>query len=220
MKRKFFSIILALAMVASIATVATAADQSTNSKGSIAFDEGTVVIIVPGVCCDCFGEDPAEDCTCPCHDFDPAKTDPNYKYGGALDFGKWTVGDYGVYDSIIDGRDSRTHTAIYTVNPTASDMQVLVSVSEFAFNAADKLKGAELSLVKGDYAVYGGISTAKHFDVSEMEAGETYNAFVTSPGSIAAANWSGLLDVPPGSAMFAGEAQATLTWSVANVIEP
>jgi len=213
-QKKLIALVIVLALAVSVPAFALA-DTSTDTDGTIKFRSGDISIITPGDgCCDCYGGPPVNDCDCPCHIFLP---DPSvYKYGGTLDFGSWIVGDFGIYGSRTDGLGGKTHTGIYAANQTTEYLKVSVSVTPFVFNNlnSDEFAGVYFSLFADKSQVIDGSSVVAHNDTGDMTPGNDYLVLVTNPGSLAAANWYGKLDVPAGTAKFAGEAKAILTWTI------
>ena len=179
-------------------------------------------------CCPCYGKDPANDCDCPCHydDEDDGAAFKGYNLGGNLYFGEWTIGDYGVYDSADDAQttDSGTHTGIYLINLTSAGAKLGVSVSEFYFDEANdiKLAGAELTVnTFGAFQVGKGTNAALVTQSGGLnlstDLGASAEVLEVPSASRVKASWSGVLDVLPGTAIYEGKAQATLTWTVMNV---
>jgi len=213
MCRKITTIVLVLAMALSLSIIASA-DQS---NGSIEFETGTIVVIPPD-CCDCYGEDPADGCTCPCHDFDDPDDSEEYRkfdLGGDLYFGQWKVGAFGTFYSV----DQDTHAGVQVINQLTQNAYVQVAITEFVYEGtANTLDGAALTLKALDmeFGAGFGASNADQKDVTLDPEDSAATILMTTAGSRVKASWAGELEVPSGSAVYEGKAQATLTWTTTN----
>jgi len=229
MQKKTIALFLALAMMLGAATVALAADTTTD--GSIKFKEGDVIILPPpgpvdpeDPCCPCYGQEPGEGCDCPCHDYDKyddPRDDSDFKdfdLGGNLYFGEWTIGAFGDFisnDPEFNDTGKNEFTGIYVINQTPNVAKISVKVSEFKYNATDKLTGAELTLKNEKIASGAGYDLigTEHKEVLLLAPNDTsYNILTVPAGARIKASWFGSLYVPVGSAIYAGTAQAVLTW--------
>jgi len=212
-KKNILALVVVLAMILGTSTIAMAAPDSRSTDGSIEFEPGEIVIIIPGDCCDCFNKPAAPDCNCPCHDYPPPE---GFEFGGDLNFGSWTVGDHGIFKTWEEGKLDYTLTGVYAINPTTSDMEVRVNVTKFIFDEDDdrELKGAELTLknLKSDL-----VGSGTKIESPKLVPGEDVRVLLANPGSVVAANWYGILEFPASSSIYAGKAQAELTWTTENV---
>jgi len=212
MSKKITTLVVVLALMFSLATVATAAGTSTN--GSIVYEQGQIIVI-PGDCCDCFGKPAENGCECYCHEFDDIDDPDEFKdfdLGGNLYFGVWKVGKYGDFDSVNPGR----LVGAQVINQTIGQASVRVSISNFVFGeTTNTLDGATLTLKANDKAAGAGMdaSTANQFDnvLLEPEAGAV-KVLTVDPGYRVKANWTGVMNVLSGTAIYEGTAQAILTW--------
>jgi len=239
MKKTTMALILVLAMTLGAATAALAAAPTTD--GSIRFKPDGVIIVTPpepkdpldpnSPCCDCFGKPPENDCDCSCHDyFDPedGKAFKEFNMGGNLYFGEWIIGAYGQYNSNDQVQTTAfgTHTGLQIVNRTENPAIIEVSVTEFIYKEGSNpvLKGADLTLVALAKEASNGYDKKDVTQASNITlvpgkngmTGDGINILTTLAGSKVKASWYGLLDVDPGTANWAGTAQAVLTWTDAS----
>jgi len=233
MKKTTMALILVLAMTMGAATAALAAAPTTD--GSIKFKDGKVIIITPPdpdkPCCPCFEKPAAPGCECKCHDyFDLEDGDAfnNFNMGGNLYFGEWDVGAYGRYNSNLESQTSNvgTHTGVQIVNRTEKPAIIEVSVTEFIYKEGTNpvLKGADLTLMSLDLQASNGYDKNDVTQANDITlvpgkngmTGDGINILTTLAGSKVKASWYGLLDVDPGTANWAGTAQAVLTWTDAS----
>jgi len=232
MRKKTIALLLSLALTLGVAIVALAADDTT--EGSIKFKSGDIIILPPpgpeDPCCDCFGKEPENDCECLCHEYDKyddPRDDPGFKtfdLGANLYFGEWNIGAFGTYDSNNEEHNDtgkNEFTGVYVINQTPNEAKIEVSISEFAYNSTDKLTGATLTLKAMDGSPVAG--AGYNIDDSEQKAtqkleqiDDPYLILTVPAGARIKAIWYGSLEVPLGSAIYAGTAKAILTWTDAT----
>jgi len=233
MRKNTIALLLALAITLGAATIALAVD--TETDGSIKFKAGDVIILPPhdpydpGTCCPCYGEEP-DDCDCPCHIYDKY-ADPedgedfrDFDMGGDLYFGEWTIGAHGKFDSRDNGVPDRKFTGVLLINQTAAPATIQVSITKFFYDkTVTELEGAELTLNAHKLAAGAGYNAAAIkasnsllSSVALEDPLTDYHIITIPAGSRVKASWYGDLDVRPGTAKYAGTAQAALTWTVAT----
>ena len=234
MYRKVFTIALVLAMLLGVANFAVAAPA--NTDGSIAFEEGGVIIVPPGSectccrkCCTCGCkdtgfEDPCDDCPCPCNcDEDYDNFFAKLGVENSLYFGEHNLAVFGRFDSANkpgspkpgDERyttDDGEFTGIEVINQLRSEAKVGVQISRFMVGGVETLAGADLTL-KSERAIAEGGGTPYSQKDGVMLTGDTQEIISVNSGRAVKAAWYGLLDTCAGTAV-PGKAQAELTWTV------
>ena len=219
MKRKIIAILMSLLLAVSVTSFVSAQPASEDTFGSIDFEEGTVIITPPGECdccpecCVCDPDCDGEDCDCPCTCGDNEEW-KDFDMGEDLYFGEWDIGAFGNFDS----RDENTHTGIMVANGTSETAKIGISISEFEFDTVDEiLAGAVLTLHALDLAGNSDYALAGAVQVETIALDPSLTAAIQilqlAPGSSVKASWYGMLNVLPGTSLFEGKAQATLTWT-------
>jgi len=236
MKKKILALAVILAMIVGATNIAIATD----TKGSIEFTGGEIIVNPPHIpdsedpedpgdcgccpdCCECDAECEEECvCDCPCGCTCDEKDDYDhffYKYRVAnnLYFGEHDLTVYGDFDSANATQTSLKgmYTGVEVINLKSGTAQLKVKIDAFKVDGTGPvtLAGAELTLMKQAVLAEGGGTPYTQGDniVLTPSAGDQ-NILTVGSGRMVKASWYGILNTLPGTAA-PGTAQATLTWT-------